>query len=321
MDKLEVSKPRKSVEVVNTISLVQRKAFNGLIMKYMLTPKPKGEKYHSISIQDLCHLTGYRQKDFVYLDEQLREMQTTLIEWSDSSKKGRVGFLGHVEYNTATGMLEYSFHEKMIDLIRQRKIFNRVDIGSMRELTSKYSLALYEFCTGYRETPTFKEGTGWRVLKDMKLLLCGDAGVYPQFKEFNKFVLKPSIKEVNEQTDIQVEMETQKRGRSIYAVRFWVKGNENYEDILLEKPRDEVHTKLALNDNKPEVEQVPEEDLLGEMQLSGDAFSEAWKSADKELEQARREQEEEARYQASEEALQKQVAEFVAKHGHYPGQS
>ena len=266
MEKLEVAKPRKSVEVVNSISLVQRKAFNCLIMKSMLTPKPKGQKYHSISIQELCHLTGYRQKDFVYLDAQLREMQTTLIEWSDASRKGRVGFLGHVEYDTETGMLEYSFHEKMLDLIRQKKLFNKLDVGSMRELTSKYSIALYEFCSGYRETATFKEGTGWRVLEDMKLLLCGDAEVYPQFKEFNKFVLKPSIKEVNEQTDIEIEMETQKRGRSICAVRFWVKSNEGYEDILLEKPAEESGNKLELRGNKPTVEQKPIDEGLFETQ-------------------------------------------------------
>lgn len=275
MEKLEVAKPRKSVEVVNSISLVQRKAFNCLIMKSMLTPRPKGQKYHSISIHDLCHLTGYRQKDFLYLDAQLREMQTTLIEWADNSKKGRVGFLGHVEYDTETGMLEYSFHDKMLDLIKEKKLFNKLDMGSMRELGSRHSIALYEFCSGYRETATFKEGTGWRTLDDMKLLLCGEIyKAHNQFKIFNRDVLKPAIKEVNEETDIEIEMETKKRGRSIYAIRFFVKGNELHEDILLEKPQ-ETDFKLEFKKHSPAVEQEPVDDML--KQLTQEGFVKAFK--------------------------------------------
>lgn len=238
MEKLELSKPRRAVEISNTISLVQRKAFNCLMMQAILVPKPKGQKYHRISIKELCHLTGYRQKDFFYLDKQLEEMQTTLVRWSGSNARdwGRVQFLGHVYYEEKTGMLEYSFSEKLIELVRQNRLYNRLDMGSMRELNSKHSLALYELCTGYRETDAYSKGTGWRLLPDIKHYLCGDRKAYPQFKIFNREVLKPAIKEVNESTDITVEMLTRRQGRSIHALRFLVKSNENYEGLLLQKP-------------------------------------------------------------------------------------
>lgn len=70
----------------------------------------------------------------------------------------------------------------------------------------------------------------------MKMMLCGDRDSYPQFKDFNKWVLKPAMKEVNENTDLTIIMETSKKGRSIHALRFFVKPNDNYEDKLLVKP-------------------------------------------------------------------------------------
>ena len=238
MEKLELNKPRKSVEISNTINLVQRKAFNCLMMQSILIPKPKGQKYHTISIKELCHLTGYKQKDFFYLDKQLEEMQTTLIHWSDSNgnKQGRVQFLGHVFYDLESGILEYSFSDKLVEMVKANKLYNQLDMGSMRELQSKHALALYEFCAGYKETETFNAGTGWRLLSDMKVMLCGDEQAYAQFKAFNRDVLKPAIKEVNENTDITIEMETRKKGRAIHALRFFVKANDNYEDKLLNKP-------------------------------------------------------------------------------------
>lgn len=239
MSKLELQKPRNSIEISNTITATQRKAFNCLMLQSILTPKPRGQKYHTISIKELCHLTGYRQKDLLYLDKQLEEMQTTLIRWSgaDGKKWGRVQFLGHVEYDENTGILEYSFSEKLSDMVKENKLFNQLDVGSMRELTSKHSLALYEMCAGYRETETYKNGTGWWHLDDVKHLLCGDSKAYPQFKDFNRDVLKPAIKEVNEHTDITIEMETQKQMRRIAALRFNVKSKLDHSACALEKPK------------------------------------------------------------------------------------
>ena len=239
MEKLDLKKPREYVEISNTMSVVQRKAFNALMMQAILIPKRKGQRYHQIDIKELCHLTGYRQKDFIYLDKQLEEMQQTLISWSNSSgtKRGRVQFLGHVWYDLDTGILEFSFSEKLVDLVKKNRIFNRLDMGSMKTLVSKYSVALYELCAGYRETQDYENGTGWRHLEDMKVFLCGDSNAYPEFKIFNRDVLKVAIKEVNEKTDIKVTLETRRHGRQVSALRFIVEKNEGYEDIKLKRPK------------------------------------------------------------------------------------
>lgn len=236
MEKLELPKPRGTVEISNNINLVQRKAFNCLMLQTILTPKPKGQKYHSITIKELCHLTGYKQNDWLYLDKQLEEMQKTLLQWREDSKRGRVQFLGHVEYYPKTGILEYSFSERLIDLVKENKIFHRLDFSSMRELTSKHALALYENCAGFRETKTYQNGTGWRALSAWKLLLCGEEEAYPEFKIFHRDVLKPAIKEVNEHTDIHIKMKTKKLGRKVEFLHFDVKTKDDYEAELLTRP-------------------------------------------------------------------------------------
>ena len=258
---LEINKPRCTVEIANTVTLVQRKAFNCLMLQRLLVPKKKGEKYNTINIKELCHLTGYRQKDFLYLDKQLEEMQTTLIRWSDESKRhGRVQFLGHVEYNMETGILEYSFSEKLVDLVKANKLYNCLDFGAMREIQSTHALALYEMCAGYREKETYTDGTPWWHLDDLKVLLCGEDSVYPQFKIFNRDVLKPAIAEVNKVTDINIVMGTRKLGRKVNAVKFHVWSKEDYDKRLLEKPRSAVSRQHQSQEEEPELELNLEQD-------------------------------------------------------------
>ena len=256
---LEINKPRCTIEIANTVTLVQRKAFNCLMLQRLLIPKKKGEKYNTISIKELCHLTGYRQKDFLYLDRQLEEMQTTLIQWSNESKsKGRVQFLGHVEYNLETGILEYSFSEKLVDLVKANKLYNCLDFGAMREIQSKHALALYELCAGYREKETYTDGSPWFHLDDLKVLLCGTDQIYPLFKDFNKRVLKQAIKEINSVTDINIVMGTRKLGRKVNAVKFHVWNKEDYDRRLLEKPRSAV-SRQHQAEEEPELFDMAEE--------------------------------------------------------------
>lgn len=65
--------------------------------------------------------------------------------------------------------------------------------------------------------------TGWLSIGDWRGLLGVEDGCYPTYKSLRQHVLAPSVRQVNEVGHIQVEMETQKKGRRTSALRFLVR--------------------------------------------------------------------------------------------------
>lgn len=56
----------------------------------------------------------------------------------------------------------------------------------------------------------------------IKKMLFLDNGSYNQFYEFNRSVLKPSIKEINEISDIKISLNIKKEGRRVVYISFFV---------------------------------------------------------------------------------------------------
>lgn len=49
---------------------------------------------------------------------------------------------------------------------------------------------------------------------------------YPSVKDLRKYVLEPAVAEINQHTDINLNMEPQRKGRSIVAFSFSITSSE-----------------------------------------------------------------------------------------------
>jgi plasmid replication initiation protein len=63
--------------------------------------------------------------------------------------------------------------------------------------------------------------TGERVIfvNDFKSAL-GISDKYPLFKDLNKWVIKPSLEELNQRSDLNIKFSTIKKGRSVSVLAF-----------------------------------------------------------------------------------------------------
>lgn len=106
---------------------------------------------------------------------------------------------------------------KYISCLQSR--FTTYKLRHIAELQSSHSIRLYELLMRFNRT-------GERVIyiDDFKSAL-GLTGKYNQFKELNKFVIKPSITELNQRSDITISYETIKKGRAVAALAFTFKKN------------------------------------------------------------------------------------------------
>ena len=65
---------------------------------------------------------------------------------------------------------------------------------------------------------------------------------YQEFKEFKRRVLNPTIKEINDYTDLQVEFTTLKKGRIINKIEFSIEEKLGYQMVMpvLEKQKERL---------------------------------------------------------------------------------
>lgn len=110
------------------------------------------------------------------------------------------------------GPIKYSFPQELLDIIEKTQIFARIHTEVMFSLSSKYSLALYEWMQK-RINLRYKNSETLSV-DEFRAVLNVEKGKLVPFGNFNKYAIKPAIQEVNFLTEYDVEITPVKTGRA-----------------------------------------------------------------------------------------------------------
>jgi hypothetical protein len=79
-DKTEVIKHSAAIQIQNSITLLQRRAWN-ILLAHAYEELPTAEEHH-ISIPELTGALGYTSRNDVHLREALIGLMTTVLEWN-----------------------------------------------------------------------------------------------------------------------------------------------------------------------------------------------------------------------------------------------
>ena len=141
-------------------------------------------------------------------------------------------WVSRIAYATNEAILEITFAPDVVPLIlRLEEHFTSYQLKQVTQLTSKYAIRLYELLIAWREvgkTPQIE-------LSEFRHKLGVEDNEYKDMHNFKKRVLEPSIKQINEHTDITVTYEQHKRGRTISGFSFRLKQKQQPK---LNKPID-----------------------------------------------------------------------------------
>ena len=220
----EVKKHVAAVRVGEVIGLLGRKTWNVLLLNaYDNLPH---QDYHRIKVSDLCDIIGCNTGNYKYIDAILDELSTTKIKWDIGGgcrEKGvwlknnvRTAMLASAEI--VDGVIVYEFSRKLSKYLYNPEIYQKINIAQQRLFKSASSLALWENCIRFHGVGT----TGLSDLQEWRELLGATAKTYDQFKDFNKFVIAPSVKEINKVSSIEVQPYFKKSGRKITHIGFTV---------------------------------------------------------------------------------------------------
>jgi len=148
------------------------------------------------------------------------------VETEGEASVLRVQLLGsNVEQCRRDGMLYYRFPDELRRVIKESRVFARLQTDVMFALTSKYGLALYEMIQkrGNLEHIWFEDFP----LDRLRALLGVPPGKLTAFKNLNRWALQPAIAEVNSLSDFGVEAAAVLEGRRVVAVRLaWRRKSE-----------------------------------------------------------------------------------------------
>src|SRR5699024_6777424 len=96
-----------------------------------------------------------------------------------------------------------------------KRTFTSYRLNNIMSLGSYYSIRFYEFFKKWERTGK------WRVSLDhLKSLLGITQKSYEVYGNLKNRVIRPSIKELNGETDLNIELEEEKKGRQVTQHRF-----------------------------------------------------------------------------------------------------
>ena len=217
----EVVKASPAIQIQSKISLLQRRAWNVLLANaYNELPN---QEIHRVSLVELAAKLGFDSKNEDYLKEVLRELRFCEVEWNllnkDNKKEwGVAGLLAEVRI--ADGICFYQFPHTLRLKLYNPRVYAKLNLRLQNQFTSKYALVLWEVCFDYFDADRDQGETPFISLETFRELLGIESHEYPAFSIFNRAVIKPAIKEINDLTDYLVEVEQKRIGRPIAELKF-----------------------------------------------------------------------------------------------------
>lgn len=143
------------------------------------------------------------------------------FSFQEETKKGigtvRSRWVSRIKYIDDSATLEITFAPDVVPLItRLEQHFTSYQITQVAQLTGKYAIRLYELLIAWRgigKVPPLE-------LLELREKLGVENDEYKAMNHFKSRVLEPSIKQINEHTDITATYEQHKRGRTISGFSF-----------------------------------------------------------------------------------------------------
>lgn len=169
----------------------------------------KGKRYDEI--RDI--IAGLRRKDIIIdTDEQ----------------EYIAGWIAGATFYKNTGKVELEFSKKLVPYLLQLKNkFTRYQLKNILYLKGKYSIRFYELLKQYEKIRSRQF-----ELEELKQMLFIESQ-YDRIYDLKRFVLEPSVEEINEHTDINISYTDITKGRKVIGFTFKVEPKKSEQEIYI----------------------------------------------------------------------------------------
>jgi plasmid replication initiation protein len=218
-----------------------------LILYAIRQIKPTDKKFqeYTVKLKDFYDVCGIKELDsYTVIKKTIHDLQRKFwwITMEDPHAPGTecessVNWFTVARTNKKSGNFTFMFHPDMIPYLlelsrRQREdgeYYTSYMFQYVLPMKSQYSIRLYELLKSYQKNNM----SWWWQIDELKRLL--DCRHYARFKDFRVRVLEPAMKEINEFSDIRIKYATEKDGKRIDIITFYMAEKTTPERIEAQK--------------------------------------------------------------------------------------
>ena len=183
------------------------------ILFMVLSSLEVGKLEYNIHVQDIEVITG-RKWNLKQLREATENIGSRMFEIQTPERISQIWLFSKVDYIIGTGSFTIKLNDESIPYFFDLKNnFTSLQLKSVLDCSSKYAKRLYSIACQWRSV-----GSKRFEIKELKKMLgLIDKKGNEQFTEITAFRLKVldiAKKQINEHTDIEIDFELKKKGRS-----------------------------------------------------------------------------------------------------------
>lgn len=222
-----VVKSNKLIEARYDLNLNEQK-----IILYAVSKLDRNkEKFNilKLDVREFTELIGTTSERYSEIKEIVIELMKKQIRMNTRERELIANWVSSIDYIKDTGTVELEFSEKLIPyLLQLKEQYTQYQLKNILYLKNKYAIRIYELLKQYQNI-----GKREFDLDELKKII-GCENKYSDFRNFNKFVLDISKKELCEYTDICFEYEKISKGRKVVGIKFIIEGKVDKDEKLID---------------------------------------------------------------------------------------
>jgi plasmid replication initiation protein len=208
-----ITKSNGLIEASYTLSVLEKK-----VVLMAIRANKKGNSHIRLSLKEIQNSIGIKSKDFKNkFDNIMSNILKKLIKMEIEDTLISLPWFASIRIDDSHVIFEFSDMIKMF-LYELKKGFTIYHISMILKLKKFSSIRLYELFKKYEKMGSFN----YKLARLKKIT--GHENQYKEYKFYKKKVLLPSIKEINEFTDINVKVEEIKEGYNVVSFKFKIYG-------------------------------------------------------------------------------------------------
>lgn len=253
MKELTLYKPNELISIISELELnrTARHLFNYFLRHAQ--KKIKFENYQKntfeINIHDLNELAKINQKNYKLISKALDSLIQPVTLMDNPKRIIKLVPVTYVDLDIDKGVYKFKLEDIVIDLLKSTDYFTKLDLKEFNPLKSKHSIVIFEYLKRYEnfgQTPLI-------TLEELRSIT-DTTDKYPNFTDFERYVLSVARDEINEHTAYSVDYLTIKkracRRPKVHAIQFHFSKKSASSGIDLNMT--EVTEKTCQNDAKNE---------------------------------------------------------------------
>jgi hypothetical protein len=246
-----IHKPNELIHIMPTleqrVSGTMRLLYNAVIL--LSQQMGKQDEYVAV-LSDVLHLCNL-SSDFRTIKKTFKDIRRLDFEWRyvdgviDETRV--LGLIDEPRFISRKGhptLVTWKLNKLIQDrLLDPAMFFTRINLEMMTKLTrSGASLALYEICARYLTNNkaggsgrTGKHALDWWVPR-----IVGSLEYKPEYKFLKRDFIKPALEEINNLTELRVELQEYKFGRTVREIEFIISKRVDRSNAIEYKVEDNL---------------------------------------------------------------------------------